>query len=368
MAIAQKKYKICLVSECLSTGGAERVAALLSQFFVSKGIETHHVIVLDSVVYEYAGELLNLGKLKNESNSVANKWNRFFVFKKYIQQHNFDYIIDFRVKNNFYQEWVISKFVYNVPKIYAVRSYFLKYYFPKKKWLAQMIHKDAFGIVTNTEMIKKNVQEVYNLKKVTTIYNPIAVDFVDLQSQEKTDIDFEYIICAGRMKDNVKQFDKLIEAYSNSVLPSNNIKLIVLGDGKQRNALENLAAALKLDTMVLFYGHVKNPFKYYKNAKFFVLSSRFEGMPNVILESLACGTPVISFDCLSGPGEMINHQENGILVENQNVAKLTEAMDLFVKNERLYAYCKGNAQKSIQKFSLENIGNQWLEYLKINVS
>ncbi|WP_169630233.1 glycosyltransferase [Flavobacterium humi] len=357
-----------MVSECLSTGGAERVAALLSHFFVSKGIEIHHVIVLDSVVYDYSGELLNLGKLKNESNSVANKWKRFFTFKKYIQHNNFDYIIDFRVKNNFYQEWIISKWVYKTPKIYTVRSYFLKFYFPKSKWLAQRIHNGAFGIVANTEKIRENVQAVYGFKKVNTIYNPIAIDVVDLQSREEPGIDFQYIVCAGRMNDNVKQFDKLMEAYSNSVLPSHNIKLIVLGDGKQRKALENRAAALQLESMVLFYGHVKNPFQYYKNAKFFVLSSKFEGMPNVILESLACGTPVVSFDCLSGPSEMITHKENGLLVENQNVSQLTQAIDLFVEDEKLYHYCKGNARESIRKFSLENIGKQWLEYLKINVS
>ncbi|MGH2666368.1 glycosyltransferase [Flavobacterium sp.] len=368
MAIAQKKYKICLVSECLSTGGAERVAALLSNFFDGKGIEVHHVIVLDSVVYDYSGELLNLGKLKNKSNSVFNKWNRFFVFKNYIQQHHFDYIIDFRVKNNFYQEWIISKWVYNVPKIYTVRSYILKFYFPKNKWLAQSIHSKAFGIITNTETIKEHVQETYNFQKVTTIYNPIDIDFVQQRSAEHLEVDFEYIICAGRMNDNVKQFDKLIEAYAKSILPFNKIKLIILGDGKQRKSLEDFALSFNLTEMILFKGHVKNPFKYYKRASFFVLSSQFEGMPNVILESLASGTPVVSFDCLSGPKEMICNKENGILVENQNVEKLTEAMNLFIEDEKLYSHCKQNALQSVQKFSLENIGNQWLDYLKINVS
>jgi len=108
VAIAQKKYKICLVSECLSTGGAERVAALLSQFFVNKGIEIHHVIVLDSVAYEYSGELLNLGKFKNESNSIANKLKRFFLFKNYIKNQKFDNIIHFRTTIKFLKEFFIS--------------------------------------------------------------------------------------------------------------------------------------------------------------------------------------------------------------------------------------------------------------------
>ncbi len=104
-----------------------------------------------------------------------------------------------------------------------------------------------------------------------------------------------------------------------------------------------------------------NPYKYLRNAKFFVLSSENEGLPNLILEALACETPVVSFDCLSGPSEMIFHKQNGLLVENQNVQKLTEAMNLFVEDEKLYTICKENAFQSISHFSIENIGKQWLD-------
>ena len=99
-----------------------------------------------------------------------------------------------------------------------------------------------------------------------------------------------------------------------------------------------------------------------------VLSSLNEGMPNVILEALACETPVVAFDCLSGPAEMIVDKENGLLVENQNTQKLTEAMNLFVENEELYNYCKNNALESIQQFSLDNIAKQWLDLMKIENS
>lgn len=366
--MTQKKYKICLVSECLSTGGAERVAALLSHFFTNKGIEVHHIIVIDSIAYDYSGELLNLGKLKNNSNDLLNKFKRFTVFKNYIKENKFDFIIEFRVKNNFFQEFIVSKWVYKSPVVFTIHNYMLHLYLPKQKWFAKNIHKKAYGMVTVSNGIKERILKDYDIKNTTTIYNPIDFSAIEQLSNEDTDIDFEYIVCAGRMNDRIKQFDKLIEAYAKSVLPSKNIKLLVLGDGRLRANLQVFAEKLDLSDKVVFLGNVKNPFKYYKKARFFVLSSKFEGLPMVIIESLACGTPVVSFDCPTGPKEIVVHNENGILVENQNNEKLIEAMNLLIENQELYSYCKQNAQTSVQRFSLENIGNQWLEYLKIKVS
>ena len=89
-------------------------------------------------------------------------------------------------------------------------------------------------------------------------------------------------------------------------------------------------------------------------------------MPNVILEALACEVPVISFDCLSGPSEMIIDKTNGLLVENQNTEKLTEAMNLFLKDQRLYDFCKSNTLDSLEPFLIEKIGKQWLDLMQIN--
>jgi N-acetylgalactosamine-N,N'-diacetylbacillosaminyl-diphospho-undecaprenol 4-alpha-N-acetylgalactosaminyltransferase len=364
----KKEYKICLISEQLASGGAERAAALLSQFFVSNTIKVHHVIVIDKVGYDFSGELLNLGKLKNQRNGVFNKLKRFLVLKQFLSFNRFDYIIDFRVKNNQFQEFLMTRLLYSAPYVMTIHSYMTALYFPKWQFLAKRIYRDAYGIVTVSEKIKEKINVDLGYKNTTTIHNAIAIEDIQSCSSEKIAIDYDYIVAVGRMDDTVKQFDKLIAAYANSALPSKKIKLVILGEGKLRTLLQQQVVASQLENRVLFMGWQENPFSYLKNAKFTVLSSKNEGFGTVLIESLACQTPVIAFDCLSGPSEIVQDELNGLLVENQNFEKLTLAMNRMIEDRALYENCKQNAVASVQRFSLENIGKQWLTYLKIDVS
>ena len=83
----------------------------------------------------------------------------------------------------------------------------------------------------------------------------------------------------------------------------------------------------------------------------------------VLIESLACQTPVISFDMPSGPSEIIKHRSNGILVKNQDKEMLVSSMNEMFSNTTLYNKCKENSIQSVNEFSLERIGNQWLQFL-----
>ena len=360
--VLQKKQKICLVSDCLALGGAEKVAADLSFFFDKNGFEVHHIIVQNKIEYLFAGQLLNLGKLKNQSNNILNKLERLIVFNNFIKNQNFDYIIDFRVKNSFWQELAISKFIYQTKTIYAIHSFMLDLYFPKNKHLATLIFKNK-SIIAISTAIKSSIGEAFNLKNVAVIHNLIDLQFIKKNSEIPCNISYDYIVLAGTFNNN-KQFDKIIECYSKSILPSKNIKLILLGNGENKLNLEKLVEQLDLKDKVIFKGRVQNPYTYYARAKFLVLASKFEGLPMVLIECLACGTPVISFDCKSGPNEIINNNNNGLLVENQNFEELTVAINKLIDDTELYAKCKSNAAPSIEKFDLHNIGQQWLDFFK----
>jgi N-acetylgalactosamine-N,N'-diacetylbacillosaminyl-diphospho-undecaprenol 4-alpha-N-acetylgalactosaminyltransferase len=213
--------------------------------------------------------------------------------------------------------------------------------------------------------MKTMIYKKHGLKNITTIYNPIDIELIKNKANQNLKMNFKYIIGVGHFNTNQKQFDKLILAYSKSILPGKNIRMVLLGDGVKKEELHKVAKLNNVEDKVLFLGFKSNPFKYIKNSKFYAMTSLHEGLPMVLLESLACGTPVISFDCLTGPNEIIEHGANGLLIENQNTEAFVEGMNNLVLDEDLYKRCKSNSRKSIEKFSLETIGKQWLDLMNL---
>lgn len=363
-----KKHKIFILVDQLSKGGAERSAAFLSKFLADKNIVVKIMINNDEIEYKYSGEILNLGKIRADKTNYFNKIKRLYIFYKYINSNQFDFIIDFRMKRFDYQEFLFAVLLFKSKLIVTIHSSMIAYYFPKNKFLAKRIYEQAYKIVTVSSKINSKIIADYDYDKnqIQTIYNPVDADYIDACSKELLDIDYEYILAIGSMGHvNVKQFDKLIISYNESILPSKNIKLLILGDGVMKTELELKVQKLNIQNNVIFKGFVDNPYKYMKKAKFMVLSSKFEGFPMVLIETLTCGSPVVAFDCFSGPSEIICHKKNGLLVDNQNFKKLTEAMNTMILDRELYTICKENSKKSTTQFSLEAIGNEWLQLMGI---
>lgn len=354
--------KICLVGNSLSFGGADKIHAVLSNYFASEGFVVHNIIFIDAVTYDFSGELLNLGA-ERKNGGIFDLFKRFTRISDYLKEYDFDFIIDFRTRHKPLREFFLTRLFSRYRYIPTIHSYKTEWYFTPNGFVAKRIFKNAFKIVCVASEIEDRVKSEYGYDNVVTIANPLELDKIESLSYQPIDIDFRYILAAGRMaEDDHKQFAKLMMAFLDSDLSKQGIKLLFLGDGPKREEFENLSEKRGLPNV--FKGFVDNPYPYLKNAEFTVLTSKFEGLPNILAESLAVGTPVVSFDCQSGPRDLIENRENGLLVENQNWDAFVNALNEMANDTELREKCGNNAKSSVMRMEVSKIGQIWKDLLK----
>ncbi|MFS4482098.1 glycosyltransferase [Hyunsoonleella sp. 2307UL5-6] len=346
--------KICLLVSSLSSGGAEKVAANLSIALEKRGYSITIVSMQNHITYNYSGRLYNFGVVKEE----FGKLKAFVKFIKFFKQNEFDCVIDHRLRDVYLKELVFSKIVFkHLNVIYCIHNYHLHYYFSFLNiiWLAKLPHVKRGSFVTVSNSIR---DRLYKKLSITgkTIYNFIDTTQL-LKYSHSISTDNSYIIGIGRLTD-VKQFDVLIECYQQSKLPKQNIKLFIVGDGPEQSKLKGLINNSEFKNRIKIMPFTNEPYPLIQNAKALVLSSKFEGFPMVLLEALNLGTPLIAYNCNSGPNEIIKHNLNGILVENQNKKALVAALNRLL-DDAFYNKIKANTSLGLEIFSEEAIIQEW---------
>jgi glycosyltransferase involved in cell wall biosynthesis len=164
------------------------------------------------------------------------------------------------------------------------------------------------------------------------------------------------ILSVGRLTSQ-KDFCTLIKAFA-KVRQTNPSRLLILGDGEDRSALETLVDQLGLREDVSLPGFVANPYPYMTRADVFVLSSRWEGLPGVLIEALYCGAPLVSTDCPSGPREILADGKYGKLVPVGNMDRLAQAIEATLNSKKVCV-----PQESWARFTLEVVVDQYLSVL-----
>ena len=231
--------------------------------------------------------------------------------------------------------------------------------------LAVWSYKYADDVISLTKNGAKDICKVFNLpsQKVTTIHNPAFRS--DIRRLQKTlPIELEssqnYITAVGRLSSE-KDFSTLLRAFALIRESRSGTKLVILGEGNQRDYLETMARSLSIWEEVYMPGFVDNPFGYMSVADVFVLSSRWEGFGNVLVEAMACGTPVVSTDCPSGPTEILKDERWGYLVPVGDHEALAHAILNTLDNPPV------SSEELIERakdFAPEEIAEEYLNVIK----
>ena len=173
---------------------------------------------------------------------------------------------------------------------------------------------------------------------------------------------FFVITAVGRLT-NQKDFVNLINAFELIVHSSNSVRLVIIGDGEQKNILKSLVRNLNLESKVEFLGFQSNPYKFMKASNLFVMSSKWEGPGHVLIEALGLGCPVITTDCPIGPADSIQNGEFGELVEVGNTKALSESILYAYKNQSGMLEKVKKSENYMKKFYTDNVVNEYKKLL-----
>lgn len=390
---------IAIIVPSLKGGGAERVVSLLSQELSKK--YNLYLIVFDSdaLAYSYGGKLvdINVKSNKNILMKIVNVIRRVHKVRKVKKQNSIHYSISFLSSANIIN--ILSKQDDKV--IISIRSHLSK---RKKnvitniiKYLNKVLYNIPDNIIAISNGVAKDLIKEYNLDRrlVSFIYNPIDIkkvnefSFESMQNNNLFEGNNFTIINVGRLS-NAKGQWHLIRSISYIKEEIPNFKLLILGQGELEDFLKKLVKKLGLYDMVEFLGYQKNPFKYIRKSDLFVFSSLYEGFGNVLIEAMACGTPIISTDCRSGPREIlapgtdieyetvnIEYCKYGVLVPvcdgiyydynaplTREEKLLAESIIKLYKDKRLRKHYSDKGKERVKDFDINKITREWEKLFK----
>ena len=334
-------YRIALFFHDLGIGGAERVMLQLAQGFMEVG---HPV---DLVLAWAEGPLLaevpfgvQIIDLKTRS-----PIKMFLGLLRYLRKNRPGVLLSpFEVTSVIA---ILAKKITRVPTRVVIRvSVHLSRNKRTTKWkkvLEQLVVSRVYPLADGIITVSKGVAEDLTcytgipLERINVIYNPVISEQL-MQSAEQSvhhrffaEGQYPVILGVGRLAEQ-KDFSTLIKAFHilHRKIPS---RLIILGEGEERSVLEALIRSCSLQDMVDLPGVDINPFAFMKKASVFVLSSKWEGLPGVLIQALACGCPVVSTDCLSGPAEILKDGEYGYLVPVGDVEAVAGALEAILRGD-----------------------------------
>jgi len=375
--------KLCIFIYSLGGGGAEK-AALELAIGLQNSYDVKIMLFSDVVKYELPASIDY--EILDEFDFYSNPIKKLlklpllaYKYANFCKKNSIDISLSFLSRPNIIS--ILSKFFGNQTKIiiseHSTPSYYYGSSLPETilKKMLENLYPKADKIIAVSKGTKDDLVTAFNVpeSKITILHNPIDIERIKKMAKEHVDFDFDgfiFITC-GRLIES-KNTAMLIRAFAKASLQ--NTKLLILGEGEDRESLEKLSKAVGVDKSVYFIGFTQNPYAYMNKADCFVFGSKLEALPTVLIEALSCNLPIISTDCPSGPDEIlcgtdfafengIKTAKYGILTELDNEDAFCLAMKTIFTDETLRQKYKKNSSIRAMDFEKTKIFENYKAYL-----
>lgn len=354
-----------IVPKINNEGGVARILSIKANYLVEKLDYQIHILTQNNgnkpLFYEF-----NTKITLHDMILEGNKFSFFFQYKKALNKTiktiktiNPDIII---VCDNGLKAYSIP-FILKTKKPIIFECHGAKFVEEKYKgtnFISNLFSKiksnfKNFGASKFTKFVALSNESLneWNLKNGIIIPNPLwfeTTQYADLKSKK--------VIMIARHSYE-KGIDRMLPIWKSVSEKHPDWELEIYGEIDKKLGLQNVAKSLKINKNVTFFNPVKNVQDNYFESSILAMTSRTEGFGMVLIEAMACGLPVIAYDCQVGPRAIIQNNENGLLIEDGNTNLFVEKLNLLIENETLRIELGKNAKKSIEKYNIDTIMNQW---------
>lgn len=371
--MSEKYNLISVFLPNLAGGGAEHVAVRIANELAAKGGSVD--LVLAQVKGAYLSEVsnkVNIVDLKcNDGFSTIKSLPRLI---KYLRKNKPKILFSTLFRANTISALAIklarvnTKLILRHPNmLYPEGNKRLSFYSRISNKLAIWAANQADILVLTSKAMKGELLELSDINdsKIKIIPNPVPIDLIQLKAKEESghkwldNKDLPVVLAVGRLTYQ-KNFESLMKAFA-KLRNSLECRLIILGEGEERAKLERLVQELKIQEYVSMPGFVSNPYSYMSRCDAFVLPSRWEGFPNVLVEAMACGAKVIATDCPGGSAEILENGKWGELVPIDDSLQLNKKIYECLSDDK-----KPDVFHRVNDFSLEKIMMRFVGVIDIS--
>lgn len=348
------------INDISCAGGSERATTVLANKLASKGYEVYVLSWMggsNNPFFKLDPSIKVFSLYSSKVNIYKNYLGSFIKYLKIVRKIRPNYIIDV----------CTALSLLSLPLRFFVRFKLIswEHFNTSVNWNAftsrlsrWMVSHFANHVVVLTQTDRQNYERRFGAKNIITLSNPSTINH-----QLRANLNSNIVLSIGRFTPQ-KGFDLLLKSWKIVNFQMPHLKLHIVGDGELSDDLQMLSENLGIQNSIVWFKPTSNIEDHYKNASLYVMSSRFEGLPFVLIEAKSFGLPIISFDCDTGPREIIRNQVDGILVPKENIKALASEIITTMKDLKIRQNLSENALKDMGRFDLEEIFHHWTKLIK----